>query len=515
MLQAIQCRNSQYLQASEIDPRLYDLLQCREGYSGPLCSSCYRPGRYVWLVQQQQQQQKGQGLTAGGYSIANASDLDLTTHQSMFDYATQPYGQASGRCSRCPHIAAAWAAFIAARLLDMLLVALMTVLWLVFAWLSESPAAAAFQKLKQGKHKQLRFRHSLESPRRLPQGLAEQLKEGKLSGLFSMRSVHSISFGRQGFGSQDPFLRSSSSYLASVSSTRAASGVSAGPTRSASPPPAAAAAAPMCSGPQPAQQGNASFAFSHPSASSSKPGSPSSHSASSSNNQLWTVGSLASPFSAPLHSVQSHASAVLLGNNRPRGVLGSVRSLASVPIAAVRQISQLDVSSSGEDAAVDGVAVEQAAQLHVAVEYLACLVQVRQAVHVAVYVKYMCMWAGGTCGRTCEVHVHVGRRYNCCACACGSGVPGMSSAGEAGGTCCSALVVHVHVGRRYMLQYICCACACGSGVPGMSSAGEADGTCCSALVVLVHGGKQYMLQYDCSVCACRQALQSVDAAVHV
>uniref|UniRef100_A0A383W6K3 Right handed beta helix domain-containing protein n=1 Tax=Tetradesmus obliquus TaxID=3088 RepID=A0A383W6K3_TETOB len=391
LLQAIQCRNRQYLEPSAVEPRLYGLLQCREGYAGPLCACCYRPGRYTWLRQQQLQ---ASDSAVGGYSVANASDLDLMRRQSMFDFSAHPYGQASGRCSRCPHIAAAWAAFLAARLLDMLLVALMTMLWLAFAWLAESPAAAAFQKLKQGKHKQLRFRHSLDSPRLLPHGFSEQLKDGKLSGLFSMKSMHSISFGRQRSGSCDPVLPSNSSFPASITSTRAGSGTSAGAAKPPSTAAAAAAAAatataaapaaptapapPSPRSPQTHQTGHVSFAFPVPSP-STKPGSPAAHSPSSS-GQLWQIGSLASPFSAaPLHSVQSNAS-VQSASHKPRSTLGSVRSLASVPFAAVRQISQLDVSSSGKDdaggAAAAAAAVEQAAQLHVVVEYLVCQVQV-------------------------------------------------------------------------------------------------------------------------------------------
>jgi hypothetical protein len=72
------------------------------------------------------------------------------------DYS-EAYGRSSGRCSKCPHLLLAWLGFLLARVFDMLLIALLALLWTLLGALANSPAAAALEALKQQQTKSLRF----------------------------------------------------------------------------------------------------------------------------------------------------------------------------------------------------------------------------------------------------------------------------------------------------------------------------------------------------------------------
>jgi hypothetical protein len=131
----------------------FTALQCSEGYAGPLCSACFRPGRHPWLNKQQQQQQQ-HGYTYAASQITGMRQNTSTSRPSA-------YGRSSGRCSKCPHIAAAWVSFLFARLLDLVFVGLLAVLWLLLGWLSQSAVQAAYGKLKQQRFAELKFRKTI------------------------------------------------------------------------------------------------------------------------------------------------------------------------------------------------------------------------------------------------------------------------------------------------------------------------------------------------------------------
>lgn len=147
-------------------------LMCR--MSSPLQSTCFslllclfllicRPGRNAWVAQQWQQQQQyaQQRQHQRGYTVAGQPPL-LVHPWSDFD-PSESFGQRSGRCSRCPHPALAWLGFLLARVVDLLLVGLLAVLWMIFGWLTTSPAAGALDALKETKSKDMRLRLGMMS----------------------------------------------------------------------------------------------------------------------------------------------------------------------------------------------------------------------------------------------------------------------------------------------------------------------------------------------------------------
>jgi hypothetical protein len=65
----------------------------------------------------------------------------------------------------CPHIALAWIGFLLSRLLDVLLVALLALLWMGLGWLKASYAAAAVGTLKSAPSKNLTMQNSVFGPK--------------------------------------------------------------------------------------------------------------------------------------------------------------------------------------------------------------------------------------------------------------------------------------------------------------------------------------------------------------
>ncbi|WIA09253.1 hypothetical protein OEZ85_008661 [Tetradesmus obliquus] len=155
-LQGLQCANRRYIDPADIDPQPYTALQCSAGYAGPFCSSCYRPGRNLWLLQQLERAgSPQQGFTLGDQVVLASGRAGGTAGRG------EVYGKASGRCRRCPHLAAAWLGFLLSRLLDLLVIGCMAALWLLYGWLSHSAAATAFVQLKHQRMASLKMRDSI------------------------------------------------------------------------------------------------------------------------------------------------------------------------------------------------------------------------------------------------------------------------------------------------------------------------------------------------------------------
>uniref|UniRef100_A0A383VEU3 TRP C-terminal domain-containing protein n=1 Tax=Tetradesmus obliquus TaxID=3088 RepID=A0A383VEU3_TETOB len=155
-LQGLQCANRRYIDPADIDPRPYTAMQCSPGYAGPFCSSCYRPGRNLWLLQQLERAgSPQQGFTLGDQVVLASGRAGVTARRG------EVYGKASGRCRRCPHLAAAWLGFLLSRLLDLLVIGCMAALWLLYGWLSHSAAATASVQLKHQRMASLKMRDSI------------------------------------------------------------------------------------------------------------------------------------------------------------------------------------------------------------------------------------------------------------------------------------------------------------------------------------------------------------------
>ncbi|WIA29338.1 hypothetical protein OEZ86_011843 [Tetradesmus obliquus] len=155
-LQGLQCANRRYIDPADIDPQPYTALQCSAGYAGPFCSSCYRPGRNLWLLQQLERA----GGPKQGFTLGDQVVLASGRAGGMAGRG-EVYGKASGRCRRCPHLAAAWLGFLLSRLLDLLVIGCMAALWLLYGWLSHSAAATAFVQLKHQRMASLKMRDSI------------------------------------------------------------------------------------------------------------------------------------------------------------------------------------------------------------------------------------------------------------------------------------------------------------------------------------------------------------------
>ncbi|WIA09260.1 hypothetical protein OEZ85_008668 [Tetradesmus obliquus] len=155
-LQGLQCANRRYIDPADIDPRPYTAMQCSAGYAGPFCSSCYRPGRNLWLLQQLERA----GSPQQGFTLGDQVVLASGRAGGMAGRG-EVYGKASGRCRRCPRLAAAWLGFLLSRLLDLLVIGCMAALWLLYGWLSHSAAATAFVQLKHQRMASLKMRGSI------------------------------------------------------------------------------------------------------------------------------------------------------------------------------------------------------------------------------------------------------------------------------------------------------------------------------------------------------------------
>ncbi|KAF6262549.1 hypothetical protein COO60DRAFT_1624944, partial [Scenedesmus sp. NREL 46B-D3] len=143
-LQGLQCAQRRYIDPADIDPRPYTAMQCSNGYAGPLCSSCYRPGRNMWLLQQLNRSgQQEPGFTLGDQVVIATGQAGVTAGRS------DVYGESNGRCQRCPHMVLSWVGFLLSRALDLLVIALIALLWVFYGWLSHSAAATAFVRLKR------------------------------------------------------------------------------------------------------------------------------------------------------------------------------------------------------------------------------------------------------------------------------------------------------------------------------------------------------------------------------
>lgn len=157
-LQGMQCANRRFISPGDIDPRPFTLLQCSAGYTGALCSSCWRPGRNTWLREQLLRELQ-YGRQQPGYM---AADQGVLARPPPGLDASAAYGRRSGRCVRCPHIALAWLRFLLARCVDMAFVATLALLWLLLGWLSESPGASMLTALKRRHRRRLRFGSRLD-----------------------------------------------------------------------------------------------------------------------------------------------------------------------------------------------------------------------------------------------------------------------------------------------------------------------------------------------------------------
>jgi hypothetical protein len=124
--------------------------------AGPFCSSCYRPGRNKWLLQQLDRSvQRDPGFTIGDQIVIAAGQADITAGRN------EVYGMKIGRCERCPHIVVSWVGFLLSRVLDLLVVGLIALLWLFYGWLSKSAAATAFVQMKHQHMIKLNMRDSV------------------------------------------------------------------------------------------------------------------------------------------------------------------------------------------------------------------------------------------------------------------------------------------------------------------------------------------------------------------
>jgi hypothetical protein len=198
-LQAMQCTNRRFINPEEVTEVLpYTAMQCKAGYAGPFCLSCYRPGRFPWVAAFQRQQQlqlQRQQQQLSGYTLA--SDPTLLPNKWPTFPSTEAFGLSSGRCRSCPHIAVAWLGFLMARLLDIAIIALLAMLWMTLGWLYNSPAAAAALNMKEKEREErvkVSFRHALLGPK-----LSKALYNGQLGGVLREIAVPPIvrTFSRQ------------------------------------------------------------------------------------------------------------------------------------------------------------------------------------------------------------------------------------------------------------------------------------------------------------------------------
>jgi hypothetical protein len=124
--------------------------------AGPFCTSCYRPGRNKWLLQQLDRSvPRDPGFTIGDQIVIAAGQADITAGRN------EVYGQKNGRCERCPHMVVSWIGFLLSRVLDLLVIGLIALLWLFYGWLSKSAAATAFVQMKHQRMVKLKMRDSV------------------------------------------------------------------------------------------------------------------------------------------------------------------------------------------------------------------------------------------------------------------------------------------------------------------------------------------------------------------
>jgi len=146
-------------------PSAADGLICLQDLSA---AAGYRPGRNLWLVKESAAAAAAAAAAVwwGGSSLLYLRPPECSTAQvthSQMDWQAA-YGRSSGRCRSCPHIALAWLGFLLSRLLDMVLVALLALLWMGLGWLKASHASTAVGALKGSAGSALKCTTAYQAP---------------------------------------------------------------------------------------------------------------------------------------------------------------------------------------------------------------------------------------------------------------------------------------------------------------------------------------------------------------